>query len=748
MSRRKWALGFAVVALAVPGNSCGPFFTGMVFVHQPGLEDVLNGRLGVVRGTYSVDRLAMSYRVLSGVMPTAAEMASVLGEADPPQDENNPGYSVRSNSTAKAVNAWIGKRAEIAQTASDAGPKTDSHVPGQQWDTYPNCLDDAFLNAARTLAARKQDHAAEKAELAEWVKGQDAVFSNCDTPSDMPAAVQKPEWLVKDRAYQTAAAHFYRAEFEVARKEFETIAADRSSPWHALAEYLVGRCLIRQATLAQPDRIDDAVLAKAGEQFARVAKEGGTYAGPATELLNFVDLRVNPGAAAVRLGDSISRPDARLKQHLVDLSYLPDHSEWGAERDETRKSDLIDWVLTMQGPDKGLQHATERWRQTGNVAWLVAAMNAAQSPDPELLRAVGAVSHDSPAWVTLTYDRVQWLPKGTAARGEVERVRDELAAKKAPATAVNEFTILAREKAGTLEDFVRLAPMVPVGEDSDEYGPLPTSTYEPTGQTPATMAGLPVNVEGVKRLDMDSAVVLNRHVPLKDLVELVLNSKWPKQLRFELAMAVWTRAVLLDQPEEARKLTPAMVEGEPGWKAWLAAYDAAGTADERRVTALLALMRFPSVRPYVNAGAGREDGFVGYSSYRDNWWCADMAADSYSTASNYGAAYPNPNKQPPDEVPGFVTPAMEAVAKRERAELATIGDAPEYFGKDALAWVRAHPKDERDPEVLGFAFRAMRNGCNLEKSYTLRQEVFDLLQSKYGASEWAKRNPQFTMDSQ
>jgi hypothetical protein len=241
---------------------------------------------------------------------------------------------------------------------------------------------------------------------------------------------------------------------------------------------------------------------------------------------------------------------------------------------------------------------------------------------------------------------------------------------------------------------------------------------------------------------------LNRHVPLKDLVELVLNSKWPKQLRFELAMAVWTRAVLLDQPEEARKLTPAMVEGEPGWKAWLAAYDAAGTADERRVTALLALMRFPSVRPYVNAGAGREDGFVGYSSYRDNWWCADMAADSYSTASNYGAAYPNPNKQPPDEVPGFVTPAMEAVAKRERAELATIGDAPEYFGKDALAWVRAHPKDERDPEVLGFAFRAMRNGCNLEKSYTLRQEVFDLLQSKYGASEWAKRNPQFTMDSQ
>jgi hypothetical protein len=91
---------------------------------------------------------------------------------------------------------------------------------------------------------------------------------------------------------------------------------------------------------------------------------------------------------------------------------------------------------------------------------------------------------------------------------------------------------------------------------------------------------------------------------------------------------------------------------------------------------------------------------------------------------------------------------MEAQAKQEQAELATIGDAPEYFGKAALAWVRAHPKDERDPEVLGFAFRAMRNGCNLEKSYTLRQEVFDVLHSKFGASEWAKRYPQFTMDNQ
>ena len=747
MRRRKWALGIAVVALAVPGNSCGPFFTGMVFVHQPDLEDVLNGRLGVVHGTFSVSTLAMSYRVLSGVMPTAAEKTSVLGQADTPQDPNNPGYSVRANSTPNAMNAWIAERAEVMHETSDAGLKTDSNVPGQQWDTYENCLNDAFVNAAKTLATRARDHSTEPAELAEWVNGQDAVFSNCNTPTNMPAVVQKPDWLVKDRAYQTAAAHFYRAEFDEARKEFEAIAADRSSPWHALADYLVGRCLIRQATLAQPDKADDAMLKQAGEQFARVAKGGGQYAGPATELLNFVDLRVNPDAAAVRLGDAMSRPDTRLKQHLVDLSYLLEHSGW-PNQEESRKSDLMDWMLTMQAPAKGPEHAKERWRQTGNVAWLVAAMSAAQSPDPELLRAAAAVPYDSPAWATLTYLRLETLPAGSAARAEVEQVLNELVQKKASPHAVNEFTILARQKADRLEDFVRLAPMEPVGQDNDVYGPLPAATVVPTGQTPSTMAGLSVNVAGVKRLDLDSAVVLNQYVPLKELVELVLDSKWPKQLRFELAMAVWTRAVLLDHPEEARKLTVAMVEGEPGWKTWLAAYDAAGTADERRVTALLALMRFPSVRPYINAGAGRDEGFVGYSSYRDNWWCAYMAANDYSTASNYSAAPPNPDQRPPVQVPAFVTPAMEAQATREQAELATIGDAPEYFGKAALAWVRAHPKDERDPEVLGFAFRAMRNGCNLEKSYTLRQQVFDMLHTKFGASEWAKRFPQFTMDNQ
>jgi hypothetical protein len=262
------------------------------------------------------------------------------------------------------------------------------------------------------------------------------------------------------------------------------------------------------------------------------------------------------------------------------------------------------------------------------------------------------------------------------------------------------------------------------------------------------MAGLLVNVEGVQRLDSETAIVLNRQLPLSNLVSLVLESKWTKQLRFELAMAVWTRAALLDQPEQARRLSATMIEGEPGWKPWLTAYDSAASPDERHVAALLALMRFPSVRPYVNAGTGREEGFVGYSSFRDNWWCAGMGWFDYSTSHNYGAAYPNPNKPPQAASLAFVTPAMETEAQREQAALEAIPDAPEYFGEQALEWVRTHPGDARNAEVVGFAFRAMRNGCNLEKTGPLRREVFNVLHKNYPNSSWAKTYSEFTDSSQ
>ena len=63
----------------------------------------------------------------------------------------------------------------------------------------------------------------------------------------------------------------------------------------------------------------------------------------------------------------------------------------------------------------------------------------------------------------------------------------------------------------------------------------------------------------------------------------------------------WTRAVSLDKPEVARTLTPAMVEGEPRWKQWLAACDNGKTTEDREVELLLALMAASSFPDHVSA---------------------------------------------------------------------------------------------------------------------------------------------------
>ncbi len=751
--RLKWATVIGLLAVAIPGNSCGPFFTEMIFVRQPVPNDIvgfLNGNLGVVQRSFIPRFLALSYRILSGPPLSAEEKSAARGGWD---EVANPGADTNTvaivdpvqAAISDALNAWTKERAQVS-SAEAMKFAVDRAVPGNQWDTYPNCLADGFAYAARILAARASEHANDKAALADWVQGQDAVFSNCAGNGTMPNPAAQPAWLTQDRAYQTAAAHFYRSEFAPAQSRFEQIAADRTSPQHALAAYMAGRCLLRSASLQAPDKINQYLLRQAADRFRQIAQGGGPYAAPAVELLNMIELRTKPGVAAARLGDAISKPDNHLAQHLVDLAYVHDNTL--AHQDDARRSDLVDWELTMEGfvtTPKGaspqavaLDHATERWHESGNVAWLVAALSKLDVPDPDLIRAAVAVPPSSPAWVSLAYYRLHLLPAGAPARAEIEKVLAQLKSAHASHETLNSFTILARQKSESPAEFARLAPMVPVGEDGEGYGPLPASGQSWYGAKPAAMAGFPVNIAGVERIDSDTAIALNRQLPLSDLVSLVLQSKWTKQLRFEMAMAVWTRAVLLEQPDEARRLTPAMIEGEPGWKPWLTAYDAARTPDERHVTGLLALMRFPSVRPYINAGAGREEGFAGYSSFRDNWWCADMGGSEYSNSHNFNGAYQDPNRAPAVIAPDFVTPAEAASSKEEQDALAKISDAPRYFGTEALAWVRSHPRDAHNADVLGFALRAMRNGCNLEKTTPLRQEVFTALHKSYPNSSWAK----------
>ncbi len=130
----------------------------------------------------------------------------------------------------------------------------------------------------------------------------------------------------------------------------------------------------------------------------------------------------------------------------------------------------------------------------------------------------------------------------------------------------------------------------------------------------------------------DAATILNTRMPLTLLAEAAEDKSLPRNLSFQIAQSTWTRAVLLNQPDIAKRMSPILTGCYPAWKQWLEGYDNAANANDRHVAGLLALMRFPSNTPSVGDGE-RSDGFAGYSEYRDNWWGASTDAKP-STADN------------------------------------------------------------------------------------------------------------------
>src|SRR5258708_39111621 len=109
-----------------------------------------------------------------------------------------------------------------------------------------------------------------------------------------PAPSGASTLLQADRAYQTAAAHFYAGDFDEAAAAFRRIATDSKSPWRATAAYLVARAYIRKATLSDPEprqAFDDSE-----KQLRGILADASLAAvhARARSLLDLVRCRVDP----------------------------------------------------------------------------------------------------------------------------------------------------------------------------------------------------------------------------------------------------------------------------------------------------------------------------------------------------------------------------------------------------------------------------------------------------------------------
>ncbi|QEE26823.1 hypothetical protein FTW19_01665 [Terriglobus albidus] len=752
--RRSLVAGLALLTItAVPGMPCGPFFPEAVFVmpHMPeNFQKYVAGQTGIVENTYWTRYLVPAYRQLSGT-PLTAEEQKALIVANTRKYEDAPSQEPKLE--------WAKARTAAGITTKFEDMNYSRIADERGWQVYRNCYDDAFHNATRTLRARQQSYPTAHLELAEWVKGQDAVFSNCDKTGAMPSVLPEsaPSWLKQDRAYQIAAAHFYRMELDAARDGFRAIGADADSPWKAIAPYLVARTLIRQALAGPHDEaLPPAHYAQAKDLLEPIAHGGGPYAGDAEALLTFVVIHLDPGKAGAMLGDRLSQIDSRVGQDWIDLNYIMQLDLEPEVEADARRSDMVDWIFTMQETvhrADAYQHALERWRTGHSIPWLVAAMSLADtSADKDLFAAAQAVLESSPAYLTLVLHRLRLAQNPKEAYGEADRIILRFK-NRTSQSAINHLRQIQRTNASTLHEFVQTSFTVPALYlyDDEEWSPSPDVAAK------FLMAGERVNGKNTPRFDLQSALVLNQGLPLTTLAEAVLQGSLPRQLRFELAQATWTRAILLHQPSVAAKLTPVLVAGEPRWKPLLDAYNHAKTEDDRTLAGLMAMMRYPSTRPYVNIGGGRDDGFAGYSYYRDNWWCETRSTkginwtqfSSTKDRSFVGITYDRQEKML-IPFPPFLTAYDVKEASTQLHTMDTPESGSDRLAEEAIVWAKSHPSDPRTEDLLGFTFRMLRNGCTGRpevvegkplppEEENLEYQVFHLLNTRYPNSPWTKR---------
>ena len=353
--------------------SCGPFFQ-FAFFDPPsrpagGLRGGVDGRLGVIKGTYWLEFLIPAWRDLDG-KPIK--------------------FDSKASSDSPEIGDWSDwERARSQMGAMPIKPIDGfDRVPGDNWATYLDCPPAAFGNAARTLNDRIARFGGDHAGVKAWVRAQDVVFANCEGGTLLPEPAEPglPDMLAADRRYQIAAAHFYAARFDEARSAFLAIAQDKASPWRNTGPYLAARCLIRKGTLQPPKdaQFNAAVLEQAEGELRAIASRNldQSVRRWATESIRFVAARLRPGDVLVELATELSDPknDGSFAGNQFEFDLLWTAS--GRAQEGKGKSEMLDWLLAMR---KRLDRnaVLQRWGAHKTAPWLVAALGVVEPSDPE-----------------------------------------------------------------------------------------------------------------------------------------------------------------------------------------------------------------------------------------------------------------------------------------------------------------------------------------------------------------------------
>ncbi len=689
LSLRRAAFALALVAPllgATRSEACGPDCSAEA--PREDLKECLAGKLGDL-GMRKPGCRAVGFLLLNGKGLGTAER-ELIGKTL----EEVPAYE------EDITRPWREARAKVA-----AQPEAKQLVTDAQFDEYTyyvNCLAGAFEVAAKTLDARVEQFGASSPEVGAWLAAQDRVFQNCSGGPEValpePAPQGAPALVQADRAYQTAAAYFYAGQFDEALQRFDAIAVDAASPWRKWARLAAVRSLIRKATLATPDEAArKALFEQARERNVSIVKDPGMKElhRQTRALTWFVDYRLRPEKQLNLLGRVLlEKPDENFGLAWRDYFALRGQHTQNPSNDE-----LSQFLRSFEDKD-GYATARDAWKRTKSVAWLAAALSqatAGASGLDELLTASGALSKESPASVTVR-----------AARGR-----------------------LALEAGRADEARAELLPLL-------EAGALPPATAEVLASHLLEAAQRFEEWAKYAHLSSRTPDFFTRGVPLARLADEKVLAALEPQVRKAVVLSGWTRAVLMDRWEVASALEPHVEKAAPELAKDLARVRERSKPEDRKMAAVVLLLKAPGLSPYVHL---RADPVLEFSYCEGNGWCPSTPSDYYADCEA--------GKKP---CPRFLSAEERKAVKQEGAAVATFGKTPDVLIRHAITYANKNPNDPLVPEALHYGVRQTRYAhndyCGADDGETQRNETsklskesFRLLHKKYAKTEWAKKTP-------
>lgn len=728
------------------------------------------GNIGIVQPCWAKSYLVVAYRVLSGKPLSKQEQESVLklwhkrivggspfGTSILAVDEKDEFLKLR----AKALGADSKKNPEVYW-------KMDSFA-------YENGIGDtAFQLARNTLTSLLKKYPVKSPQAREWIKAQDGIFAigteKVIIPNPLPKTADPV--LQNYRNYQIAAANFYLKRFDKAETMFQSVAAKSDPALSKIAAYMVLRSKSNQ--ILRGDGTGDE---KAVSDALQKAADSATKATEREDILDLLRpisyLNLSSADVVKKLATMVDAGTSkRFGNDVGDLTFLLDGNPplyglnvQGSKENVSDAHDLADFVCSMQKqsyllwPDsdddkkkareadlKTAKHAREMWSKTKGTVWLVAAlsgMGLRLSDDRELFDAAMKTPETSPAFLTARFYVIDSLISAGKRDEARQLLRPILAATNLPPSTRNLFSTQMAAASQSLSDYLKYAVLNPP-EILSSSNDLVSQKFKQLESAQTFQTETPA-------LDTPMALDLSRNAPLSTWMRFAQSQSTSPRFKPVIVRAAWTRAQMLQKPNEAAKLESALATTNPSLAAAVAKIKNSAEGPARQFAIACLILRNYGMSPYLSGGAERHDAAIGaFDWYNNNFWVPypveekqpdDENSYSYNDMTGYVGDNEVRDKMKSYWQPGVSRYLSDAEKKSAKADLLLLNKnhPSRFLGQIVLDYARSHPKDPDVPEMLYRVVKLPKWTEVTPVGSEFSKKAYVALHKAYPGSPWAKK---------